>query len=553
MIGIIAALIYPEFDAENDTFWSFRSSLKDLPANEFGGLKRTLPPLGLMGLGNHLLVKEYFEKVVIIDRNVDKRDLGRLLEEQGIDIVFMGGMLAQKKGFVEDARTVKALGKTLIVGGTIVDEAFMTEVNADYGVVNEAEMVIDPLLAGVMVGSEKKLFIGSHTPPEKFFQPDYTLINPNNYVSMSMQTNRGCIWDCEFCDITTRFGKKIRTAPRSHIENALFSINKISFIGTIFIVDDNHIADPKKAIEIQKIIYETEKTIGHKLGKYTQVSLELSDETDNMRELRKALHRNAFYRLFVGVETSNKEALLETGKRQNMRGKRTLEEKLMLLSKEVGTIMAGGIYGFDTDTRETLEQFAKVINRTSAPIWMAGLLMPLSSTRLEKRLRTEGRLKLEGNGNNTEGVMRYITMNMSPKQAEEDILWFLKTIYSPNAYFARVMRDVAIAHPVRFRGEQSFKESMGSMRSILSGEYSQEYRKHLPAAIYNVAKNMVLNFNINPQFPLRQYFMHCSEYTHFRKLIDHLEQQIALRQYEPWQQQSWKSMQALSRNNAKAV
>jgi radical SAM superfamily enzyme YgiQ (UPF0313 family) len=548
VIGKTAALVYPEFDSENDTFWSFRSSLKDLPRNEFGGLKRILPPLGLMGLGNHLLINKYFEKVVIIDRNIDKLDLAKHLDDQGIDMVFMGGMLAQKKGFVKDAKIVKGLGKVLIVGGTIADEGFMTEIDADYGVVNEAEMVIDPLLAGVAIGSEKKIYFGSHTPPEKFFEPDYTLINPNNYVSMPMQTNRGCVWDCEFCDITSRFGKKIRTAPRSHIENALFGINRIRFTGTIFIVDDNHIADPKKAMEIQKIIYQTEKTIGHKLGKYTQVSMELSDDTESTRELRKALHMNAFYRIFIGVETSNKEALKETGKLQNMRGKRTLEDKLKLLSTEVGTVMAGAMYGFDTDKRETLEEFARIINRTSSPIWMAALQMPLAGTKLEKRLRTEGRLKLEGDGNNSDGAMRYITMNMSPRQAEKDMLWFLKTIYSPNAYFRRVMRDVAITHPVRFRSEQSFRESMGSIWSILSGEHWQEYWKHLPAAICNITANMILKLNFNPEFLLRQYLMHCSEYTHFRKLIQDIEQQIAQRQYESWQLRSWKETGASGRN-----
>jgi|AJXC01.1.fsa_nt_gi hypothetical protein len=61
-----AVLIYPEFDTQN-TFWSYASSLKMYaPLGEFGLPKRLLPPLGLMGLFNHL--KPYYDEICLIDK-----------------------------------------------------------------------------------------------------------------------------------------------------------------------------------------------------------------------------------------------------------------------------------------------------------------------------------------------------------------------------------------------------------------------------------------------------------------------------------------------------
>ena len=112
-----AVLIYPKFHGH--TFWSFERTLKKyIPKNEFGHPKRSLPPLGLMGLFNYL--KPYYDNLELIDRNVNPLPLDEIVKDA--DHIYMGGMIAQQEGFLEDAEFVKDMGKTLIAGGTIVDE-----------------------------------------------------------------------------------------------------------------------------------------------------------------------------------------------------------------------------------------------------------------------------------------------------------------------------------------------------------------------------------------------------------------------------------------------
>ncbi|MCK5188948.1 MAG: hypothetical protein KAR12_02710, partial [Methylococcales bacterium] len=191
-IGHKAVLIYPEFDTQ-DTFWSYSTSLKMYAQpGEFGLPKRLLPPLGLMGLFNHLM--PYYEELCLIDKNVDPRPLRDLIGDA--EHVFMGGMLAQEKSFLQYAAEVKKAGKVLIAGGTAITPASPLMNIADHLVENEAEGVIDELLEGLRQGTAKKYYRGGFISPEHFFQPDYASINMQNYVHMAVQISRGCPENC---------------------------------------------------------------------------------------------------------------------------------------------------------------------------------------------------------------------------------------------------------------------------------------------------------------------------------------------------------------------
>ena len=208
-VGHKAVLVYPGFDTQ-DTFWSYARSLSMYsPPGEFGLPKRLLPPLGLMGLYNHL--KPHYDEIVLIDQNVDPRPLESRISD--VDHVYIGGMLTQENEFLKDAEIVKNAGKVLIAGGSIVARDSPLMEIADHLVENESEMVIDDLLLGLKQGNARKFFQGAFAPSELFFKPDFSSINLDNYVHMPLQISRGCPEACEFCDAPARFGKSYRVTP----------------------------------------------------------------------------------------------------------------------------------------------------------------------------------------------------------------------------------------------------------------------------------------------------------------------------------------------------
>jgi radical SAM superfamily enzyme YgiQ (UPF0313 family) len=535
-----AVLIYPKFHGY--TFWSFeRTMAKYIPRNEFGLPKGCLPPLGLMGLFNYL--KPYYDDIELIDRNVNQLPLDELIKDA--DHVYIGGMIAQQEGFLEDARLVKDAGKTLIAGGTIVDEHSPLMTLADHLVENEAEMVIDDLLDGLYHGNAEKLYRGTHTPPERFFQPDYSSVNLENYYSMSVQTSRGCPFDCEFCDITARFGRKPRVAPWEHTESAFRELFQLGWRGSVFIVDDNFIGNPVDTISLLKKIHKLETDMGHRFPKYSEVSMNLSDETPVMSELREWFGKAHFVDNFIGVETNNTEALLETGKRHNLRGELTIQEKLKLISKDTGAnMMMGIIYGFDSDTLESAVSLIDFINSTHVPIVMVGLLQALPNTKLWDRMKREGRLITEeqATGNTADGKMNFIPYNISEREAERNCVEIIKRIYSEEAFFARVRRALNVI------GRKLDDVPNANARKIYSGlrilvkENSFTYWRYLKEA-HKIGKRR-FGFGTRGYWHiLTEYLVYCARYTHMKAQAQYMEEQIESRDYEQWQTFSWKEFQ----------
>lgn len=535
-----AVLIYPKF--YDDTFWSFRRSLaRYVPKGEFGLPKRTMPPLGLMGLYRHLK-KHYYEDVVLIDRNVDPRPLKNLIKDA--DHIFMGGMITQEKGFIKDALIVKNLGKILIAGGTIVDENSPLMDIADHLVENEAEMVIDKLILGLFDGTAKKYYEGMPALPEKFFIPDFSSINRNNYISMTIQLSRGCPEDCEFCDITARFGRIPRLTPWKHIETMLRQLHKLGSKQPVFVVDDNFIGDPIRTIEVLKKMYMLEKELGYSFAKSTELTLRLADETPIMEKLRGLLRKTNFNMFFIGVETNNVASLIETGKLQNLSEKKTIQEKLSFISKKTGaSITLGMIYGFDNDNRLLVDSFIDFINSTHSPTVMVGLLNAMHYTKLWDRLEKEGRLSERSSGNNSDGRINFIPYNMSAKQAEQDYVKILKGIYNEKAFFKRVMKELKLFNPNFPDNTRTLKETICiGIKLLTDRKNTFTLLKYLPE-VHRIAERRS-GFNTSKyRYLVGAYMGHCAKYLHFKGHMLYLEKQQKRRKYEPWQLYSWKELQ----------
>ena len=533
-----AVLLYPRF--YGDTFWSFhRSFARYVPRGEFGLPKRTLPPLGLMGLYRHL--KPYYEEVVLIDRNIDPRPLDEHIKDA--DHVYIGGMLAQEQGFLEDARAVKKANKVLIAGGTIVDEHSPLMEIADHLVENEAEMVIDALLKGLADGTAEKFYRGTLSPPDRFFRPDFSSINMNNYAGMAIQISRGCPGNCEFCDIITRFGRTPRVAPWEHTESSLREMYKLGWKSQIFIVDDNFIGNPKRTIEVLKNIYQLEGKLGYHFPKYTELTMSLSDELPLMKELREWLRKTNFTMQFIGVETNNPASLKETGKHQNLRGNRSIAEKLSFISEETGaSIMMGIIHGFDSDNTASVDSLIDFINSTHSPVVMVGLLTALPNTALWNRLKKEGRLMEKSSGNNSDGTINFTPYNFSAKQAEQDYVKIMKGIYNREAYFKRVVKELSVIDPIFPENAMPAKEAVYSAFRILTQKNAATFWRHLPWA-HRIAKER-FGFNTPKyRYLIGRYLAHCAKFTHFDEQTSFLEKQIHSRTYQPWELYSWKELQ----------
>ncbi|MCX6249873.1 MAG: hypothetical protein NTX61_03880 [Bacteroidetes bacterium] len=72
-----------------------------------------------------------------------------------------------------------------------------------------------------------------------------------DYASMNIQVSRGCPFSCDFCEITSLLGHKVRMKNTHQIIEELEQLYNLNWRGPIVIVDDNFIGN-KNQIKLKR-------------------------------------------------------------------------------------------------------------------------------------------------------------------------------------------------------------------------------------------------------------------------------------------------------------
>ncbi|MCP4196242.1 MAG: B12-binding domain-containing radical SAM protein [Proteobacteria bacterium] len=432
-------LVCPEFPV---TYWGFQDSVSIV------NKKATLPPLGLITLAA-CLPKSW--ELRLVDLNVEQ------LEDDDIswaDAVFLGGMLIQLDSMYEVISRTHRLNRPIVVGGptaTTSPEIF-PEVEIIFQ--GEAEGRVDALLVALeAIGENDQVLLS----PNKSFPdlsemnvPRFDLIRINQYSSMAIQYSRGCPYNCEFCDIIEIFGRVPRVKTVDLILKELDAIYQTGFRGSVFFVDDNFIGNKRAVRELLPRI--TDWQIAHKrpFDIYTEASINLASDPKLMEDMVAA----GFRSVFVGIETTSKTALENTGKGQNLRV--DLKEAVDAFTRAGIEVMGGFILGFDQDGPEIFEAQRQFIQSSPIPFAMVGVLCALPGTALWRRLDREGRLRGRPVGDH------FGRMNFVPSMDEETLLSgyaeIMRDLYNPDAYFDRCLAYVSQAGSIPVGGSAGLED-----------------------------------------------------------------------------------------------
>jgi radical SAM superfamily enzyme YgiQ (UPF0313 family) len=410
-------LLYPEFP---DTFWSFKHALK------FIRKKASVPPLGLLTVAA-MLPRDW--ELKLVDVNVQKltnRDL------DWADTVFVSAMAAQRESAAELISRCHGAGKTIVAGGPLftVEHEHFPEV--DHFVLNEAEITLAPFLRDLERGCPERVYSlpeladVSQTPP-----PRWELADFRRYASMNIQFSRGCPYDCEFCDVTTLFGRGSRTKAPEQVISELDDIYRLGWRGAVFFVDDNLIGNKrylKRQLLPELIEWRRDKP---DITFYTQASINLADD----EKLVKLMVDAGFDTVFIGIETPDEEGLNECNKRQNRA--RDMVADVKRLQRAGLQVQGGFIVGFDTDTPTIFQRQMAFIQKSGIVSAMVGILNAPPGTKLYARLEREGRLLGKMSGNNIDG-----TTNFVPRMDLDTLIKgykdIMRHIYAPGPYYQRV-------------------------------------------------------------------------------------------------------------------
>jgi radical SAM superfamily enzyme YgiQ (UPF0313 family) len=412
-------LIFPKYPA---SFWSFKYALR------FISKKAAVPPLGLITV-SAMLPDSWQKKVV--DMNVSTLQTSDIL---WADYVFISAMYIQKESVSNIIKECTKHKIKMVAGGPLFTQEYENYPEIDHFILNEAEITLPPFLKDLENG----------TPTERIYKtseyadirstpvPDYHLLSMKDYAFMNVQVSRGCPFSCDFCEITTLLGHKVRMKETSQVIKELDILYKLNWRGPVVIVDDNFIGD-KKIIKNNLLPAMKKWMQSHKYPFVfnAETSVNLADDEELMTLMVEA----GFTSTFVGIETPDEKSLQDCNKKQN--SNRDLLQSVKKMQNAGLQVSGGFIVGFDSDTPAVFQRQIDFIQQSGIVSAMVGLLNAPKNTMLYKRLEAENRLTTEATGNNCDSSMNFV-----PKMNTNDLLEgykkIIRNIYGTKPYYMRI-------------------------------------------------------------------------------------------------------------------
>ncbi|MBI3768780.1 MAG: radical SAM protein [Deltaproteobacteria bacterium] len=368
--------------------------------------------------------------VDICDENVTAIDFDHEAEYVGIT-----GKLTQYSRMVAVAQRFRAAGKTVLIGGPCASlSPDLLRAHCDILVRGEIEEISDELFSALRAGTWKDEYVGTRPDLAGSPTPRWDKYPNHRAMSGTLQTSRGCPFECEFCDVIQYLGRKQRHKPIAQVLHELDVLYRYGY-RSVFLADDNFTVYRARAKELLAAMRAwNERQSDGPVHFITQVSIDAARDDELLRMCATAGLRQ----VFVGIETPNVESLRETKKRQNLHGDLVAEVQRFIDHGIV--VYAGMIVGFDHDGPEIFRRQYEFASATPIPVFSLGALVAPAATPLHDRMAAAGRL-VEG----SEVAAMPWSTNIEPRAITRDELfhgmrWLCNSLYAPGEFGARVFK-----------------------------------------------------------------------------------------------------------------
>lgn len=352
------------------------------------------------------------------------------------DYVGITGKYGQGPRMLEIARCFRQRGVPVIMGGPYATLA-PEEVRADCDVLvkGEFEGIADEFFDDLYRGAYKDEYVGPRGAIQQSPVPRWDLYPNERALCGTLQTSRGCPFECEFCDVIVYLGRKQTHKTVSQVLAELEVLYRAGY-RKVILADDNLTVYRARARELLRALGAWNAAVDEPVSFATQVSIDIATD-DEMLELMAAASLRS---VFVGIETPNQDALKETKKRQNVGV--DMAERCERFVRHGIMVAAGIIVGFDSDTTDIFPQVVDFAMRTPVPNFNVSPLNAMHGTPLRARMEREGRLYQDVR---TDTFARNIVpARMSIEQLAAGVHWLTASLLEPERFLQRVLRMIEL-------------------------------------------------------------------------------------------------------------
>lgn len=385
-------------------------------------------------------------EVRIIDESVESIDF-----ETDADLVGITAMTNMAPAAYHIAEKFRQRGKTVVLGGVHVTVSAQEAMpHCDALVVGEAEYLWPQVIRDYRRGKLEKIYRadrlfdmrGSPLPRRDLLKLDRYLI------PQTVETARGCPFDCDFCSVSRTAGRAYRFRPLEEVQEDLRSLGRNRWV---FFIDDIINGNRKRASELFKAIAPLKVRWG------AQATMLMGED----EELLELARQSGCAVLFIGFETFSNAGLKKLGKPSNWHERffRVVER---IHSKKIA-IWGAFVFGLDSDTPETLDETVRVVREAKLEFAQFSCLTPLPGTALYRKYIAEGRVHENDWSEYNFGNVTFIPKQMTEWELKEALAHAWGEFYN----WGSMRQRLSWRKPVRFPyGPKGFR-SLFHVRNVL--------------------------------------------------------------------------------------
>jgi radical SAM superfamily enzyme YgiQ (UPF0313 family) len=367
-------------------------------------------------------------QVHIHDEGIAPLDL-----DEACDLAAITAMTPLAPRGYEIAEQYRRKGVKVVMGGIhptwLPEEAIA---HCDAVVIGEADEVWAEVVRDAAHGHLKRFYQQKERTDLSLLPlPRRELLPSKGYFfENTIQTTRGCPFDCEFCSVTAIYGGTYRTRPIAEVEREIKTLRRAP--AYIFFVDDNIVGDMRHARELFSMLSQ------YRLRWVSQGPISIAQNEKLVRLMAKA----GCHGMFIGFESLSPENLKLMGKRTNKVER--YEAGIKRLHDHGIGVHASFVFGYDYDDPSVFEKFISFANRNRIDGAFLPLLTPFPGTRIHQRLKKEGRILTEDWSKYDMATVVFKPKRMTIEQLQEGFWWVNKEFYSLRSMARRIFQPFAM-------------------------------------------------------------------------------------------------------------